>query len=92
MGRLKAALQRQFAKDPDRNIVVYNPKNTQSVDLYFRGEKSAKVIGSLAIQEPVVGHKVSGVLVKRSFNYSLLAPEDLGSMLILITGPKNIFF
>lgn len=27
----------------DASVVVHNPPNTQSVELYFRGEKMAKV-------------------------------------------------
>jgi hypothetical protein len=48
-----------------------------SVQLYFRGEKLAKVMGSLAVQKPQEGMKVSGILVKRNFNYHILAPADL---------------
>jgi hypothetical protein len=48
-----------------------------SVQLYFRGEKMAKVMGSLAMQKPVEGMPVSGILVKRNFNYHILAPADL---------------
>jgi hypothetical protein len=47
------------------------------VQLYFRGEKMAKVMGSLAMQKPVEGMPVSGILVKRNFNYHILAPADL---------------
>ena len=28
----------------DASVVVHNPPNTQSVELYFRGEKMAKVV------------------------------------------------
>ncbi len=44
MSRLKSALQREYEDDPDYQIEVFNPKNTQAVELYFRGEKMAKVI------------------------------------------------
>merc|ERR1711997_1219629 len=37
----------------------------------------AKVMGSLAIQKPEEGLKVSGILVKRNFNYHILSPADL---------------
>ncbi len=47
------------------------------MQLYFRGEKMAKVMGSLAMQKPVEGMPVSGILVKRNFNYHILAPADL---------------
>ena len=58
---------------------IYNPRNTQAVDLYFRGEKMAKVMGSLASQQPQEGHRISGVLIKRGFNYHLIDPSDLSS-------------
>ena len=43
MGRLKAALQREYEDDAETDIMLYNPRNTQAVSLYFRGEKMAKV-------------------------------------------------
>lgn len=76
MGRLKAALQREY-EDDDAPPTLHNPKNTQAVQLHFRGEKIAKVMGSLAIDPPKPGHRLSGLLVKRNFNYHLLAPTDL---------------
>lgn len=79
MNRLKAALQREYEDDPDTTIHLHNPRNTQSVELYFRGEKTAKVMGSLAIEEPKPGNTLSGILVKRNFNYHLLAADDLPS-------------
>ena len=38
-----------------------------------------KVMGSLAVQKPKEGHRVSGVLIKRGFNYHLVNPKDLES-------------
>ena len=67
----------------DMNIEIYNPRNTQAVELYFRGEKMAKVMGSLAAVKPSDDHKLSGVLVKRGFNYHLIDPSDLSSRLHL---------
>ncbi len=43
MSRLKAALIREYEHDPDTQIKIYNPRNTQAVELYFKGEKTAKV-------------------------------------------------
>ena len=78
MSKLKDALIRQYEDNPDYNIQVYNPKNTQPVELYFRGEKSAKVIGRLAAStQPKIDTELSGVLVKRNFKYSVIAAEDL---------------
>jgi cleavage and polyadenylation specificity factor subunit 3 len=82
MSRLKAALQREFEGE---KMDIYNPKNTVAVTLHFRGEKMAKVMGSLA--SSVVGERgkskrLSGILVKRNFNYHILAPSDLPSNFI----------
>ena len=76
MSRLKGALQREY-EDNENPPTLHNPKNTQAVQLHFRGEKTAKVMGTLAIDSPKPGHKLSGVLVKRNFSYHLLAPTDL---------------
>lgn len=77
MGRLKAALQREYEDDPCTTMEIHNPRNTVAVELYFRGEKTAKVMGTLAMENPKPGQKLSGVLVKRNFNYHMLAPCDL---------------
>jgi hypothetical protein len=57
------------------------------VNLYFRGQKTAKVVGQLAINVPEDGSIASGVLVRRNFNYHLLHPNDLSSKL-----PNNFPF
>ncbi|XP_068721291.1 cleavage and polyadenylation specificity factor subunit 3-like isoform X2 [Montipora capricornis] len=85
MGRLKAALIREYEDNPDASVVVHNPPNTQSVELYFRGEKMAKVMGSLAAEKPEHGKPLSGILIKRGFNYHLIAPEDLQNYTELAT-------
>ncbi len=50
MQRLKSALEREYENDPDTSITVHNPKNTMSVDLYFKGEKTVKVVEFEVIQ------------------------------------------
>ncbi|XP_054652015.1 cleavage and polyadenylation specificity factor subunit 3 isoform X2 [Dunckerocampus dactyliophorus] len=77
MARLKAALIREYEDNDQVHIEVHNPRNTESVTLNFRGEKLAKVMGSLADQKCVQGHRVSGILVKKNFNYHILNPSDL---------------
>ena len=76
MNRLKNALMREYESD-ENPPVLYTPKNTQAVELHFRGEKTAKVMGSLAVDPPKPGHQISGVLVKRNFSYHLMDPKDL---------------
>lgn len=77
MSRLKAAILREYDDDDEYNIQVHNPRTTQAVELYFRGEKMAKVMGSLASERPRHNSKISGILVKRNFNYHIMAPSDL---------------
>lgn len=85
MGRLKAAVIREY-EDKGAHIDVYNPANCQSVELYFRGEKMAKVMGSLASEPPEHQQKISGLLIKRGFNnYHLIAPGDLPNYTDLTT-------
>ncbi|KAL8618913.1 Cleavage and polyadenylation specificity factor subunit 3 [Nucella lapillus] len=79
MARLKAALIREYEDDPDYKMEVHNPRNTCAVELNFRGEKMAKVVGELASKTPEEDHTVSGILVKRNFNFHLLTPRDLHS-------------
>ncbi|XP_026320654.1 cleavage and polyadenylation specificity factor 73 [Hyposmocoma kahamanoa] len=73
MSRLKAALQREHRG----RLAVHTPRNTQQLALTFRGDKTAKVMGSLAVEAPAPGQTLQGVLVKRNFNYHILAPQDL---------------
>eukprot|EP00795_Rhopilema_esculentum_P012680 gene12680-3393_t len=85
MSRLKAALIRDFDEKGLSHIQVYNPKNVQSVQLHFRGEKMAKVIGSLASEQPANGKSISGLLLKRGFNYHIMSPNDLQNYTDLAT-------
>ncbi|XP_063830466.1 cleavage and polyadenylation specificity factor 73 [Ostrinia nubilalis] len=73
MSRLKAALQREQRG----RLAIHTPRNTQQLALTFRGDKTAKVMGSLAVEPPEPGRQLQGVLVKRNFNYHILAPSDL---------------
>ncbi|CAD5234979.1 unnamed protein product [Bursaphelenchus xylophilus] len=77
MNRLKAAITRTYEDDPEYKIEVHNPRNTETVNLYFRGQKTAKVVGQLA-QEPALDNNIiSGILLKRNYNFHLLMPSDL---------------
>ncbi|KAM9317374.1 LOW QUALITY PROTEIN: cleavage and polyadenylation specificity factor subunit 3 [Gastrophryne carolinensis] len=79
MARLKAALIREYEDNEEVDIEVHNPRNTEAVSLNFRGEKLAKVMGLLADKKPEQGQRISGILVKRNFNYHILSPSDLSS-------------
>ncbi len=78
MQKLKDELTRQYDDHQEYHIQIYNPRNTQPVELYFRGEKNAKVVGKLAsIVKAEENARLSGVLVKRNFKYHIMLPEDL---------------
>ncbi|XP_033097571.1 cleavage and polyadenylation specificity factor subunit 3-like [Anneissia japonica] len=77
MKRLKSAIVREYEDSTDYHIQVHNPKTTQAVELHFRGEKIAKVMGTLAKEKGSDGGQLSGILLKRNFNYHIIAPSDL---------------
>ncbi|KAH7703994.1 hypothetical protein AAVH_28828 [Aphelenchoides avenae] len=79
MNRLKAGILRQYEDDQDFKIEVHNPRNTETVALHFRGQKTAKVVGNLALNPPQDSSVISGVLVRRNFNYHLMHPNDLSA-------------
>ncbi|TPX56229.1 hypothetical protein PhCBS80983_g04699 [Powellomyces hirtus] len=76
MGRLKSALQSKYA-ERDIPLHIHTPKNCETVELYFRGEKMAKTIGHLATHPPTNASPLTGILVCRDFTYHLLDPRDL---------------
>ena len=61
---------REYENDATHNIQIHNHRNTVAVEISIRGEKMGKVMGSLAMQKPVEGVRVSGILVKRNFKVS----------------------
>lgn len=77
MLKLKQGLTDQYRDDEKNPVSIYNPRNTVPVHLPFQGEKTAKVMGTLAMNPPTSGQQLSGVLVKRNFNYHLMAPRDI---------------
>ncbi|GJN20741.1 hypothetical protein PR202_gb08155 [Eleusine coracana subsp. coracana] len=76
MSRLKQRLVSQF---DGTNTNVVSPKNCQPVELRFRSEKTAKVVGRLAAENkvPDVGESVSGLLLTKGFTYQIMDPEEL---------------
>ncbi|GJQ15495.1 hypothetical protein GpartN1_g7286.t1 [Galdieria partita] len=80
MGRLRNALDLKYNKGQNvPNIRIYTPKNCQTVRLTFRAEKVAKAIGEVAKRKPEDGASMSGILVKRDFNYTLMSPNELNT-------------
>jgi cleavage and polyadenylation specificity factor subunit 3 len=85
MERLRKALVRRF-EERGSDTQIHTPENTKTVELYFRGEKMAKVIGELAAKRPRNGEVVSGVLTHHDFQYRLLMPDELEDHTELRTG------
>lgn len=76
MGRLKAALQARY-KDRDEDVKIHTPRNLETLQLNFRGERVAKAIGKLAANPPQPDSILSGLLVSKDYSYTLLDPQDL---------------
>jgi Pre-mRNA 3'-end-processing endonuclease polyadenylation factor C-term/Beta-Casp domain/Zn-dependent metallo-hydrolase RNA specificity domain len=74
MRQMRQKLQQVFQ---DGTMQIQTPTNCQAVELEFRSQKIAKVIGSLAAEEPVDGSEMSGVLVRRDFDYQFMQTQDL---------------
>ncbi|KAL7064223.1 hypothetical protein AAHC03_05428 [Spirometra sp. Aus1] len=77
MMRLAGALQREYEDDETCRLEISTPKNCEAVNLRFKGEKVAKVLGSLAKSRPTTGQRLSGVLVKKNFAYHIMTPSEL---------------
>ncbi|EPQ57057.1 hypothetical protein GLOTRDRAFT_73592 [Gloeophyllum trabeum ATCC 11539] len=76
MGRLRAALQSRY-KDRDEEVKIHTPRNLETLELTFRGERVAKAIGTLAQKAPQANDTLSGLLVSKDYSYTLLHPRDL---------------
>ncbi|KAK2467875.1 hypothetical protein APHAL10511_000170 [Amanita phalloides] len=76
MGRLRAAMQMRF-KERDEDVKIHTPRNLETLQLSFRGERVAKAIGTLADKPPQSNDVLSGLLVAKDYSYTLLNPRDL---------------
>ncbi|KIM69328.1 hypothetical protein SCLCIDRAFT_19933 [Scleroderma citrinum Foug A] len=76
MGRLRAAMAGRF-RDRDEDVKIHTPRNLETLELSFRGERVAKAIGTLANKPPQEGDIISGLLVSKDYSYTLLDPRDL---------------
>ncbi|KAI9500459.1 beta-lactamase-like protein, partial [Coemansia spiralis] len=76
MSDLRANLVDKY-KNTDYDITVHAPRDTQSVEIHFHGEKMARVMGCLASKVPRDGDSTAGILVEKDFNYTLLDVADL---------------
>ncbi|KAJ3264808.1 Cleavage and polyadenylation specificity factor subunit 3 [Chytriomyces hyalinus] len=84
MGRLKSALTSRY-HESDRQLNIYTPKNCEAVELYFKGERMAKAIGTLAKTALTNNMRVEGVLVSHDFTYRLIDPSDLPEFTDLVS-------
>ncbi|KIJ58374.1 hypothetical protein HYDPIDRAFT_141557 [Hydnomerulius pinastri MD-312] len=76
MGRLRASMTARY-KDRDEDAKIHTPRNLETLELSFRGERVAKAIGTLAAKAPQEGDIVSGLLVAKDYSYTFLDPRDL---------------
>jgi Cft2 family RNA processing exonuclease len=65
------------SREESKRLRIFTPKNTKAVLLRFHGEVIGKAIGSFAKNRPEIGKRISGVILKRDYKYSLLEPSDL---------------
>ena len=84
MGRLRSALLSRYA-EREIPLHIHTPANCQTVELVFRGEKMAKIIGSLAAQEPSDGTVVDGILVGKDFTFQVMDGAELPEFTDLVT-------
>jgi hypothetical protein len=85
VGRLKEALTRRYRDS--MNILA--PRNCQTVELEFRAQKIAKTLGKLAASSlhsneagsliPTDGALMSGLIIRRDFNYEFIDTEELAT-------------
>lgn len=85
MGRLKRQLDIEYEDDPETDITIHMPRNAEKVKFHFRGEKNAKVVGTLAHTLPKQDDEIEGILVRKNFNYKIVSPKDLMSHAELAT-------
>lgn len=77
MARLKAGLHRLLEHNADfANLEIHMPRNTEALHLRFVSEKVARLVGSMVTNLDQTD-KIEGILMRRNFNYNVLAPDDL---------------
>ncbi len=78
MMRLRNALQHRFESSP-KPVIIFTPRNCETVELTFRGEKTVKIVGSLASANKEIsdGSIIDGILVSKDFEYQLVSADDL---------------
>ncbi|KIJ18888.1 hypothetical protein PAXINDRAFT_109303 [Paxillus involutus ATCC 200175] len=76
MNRLRGAMTTRY-KDRGTNLKIYTPRNLETLELSFRRDHVAKVVGTLAEKVPGEGDSLSGLVVARNHSFTLLDAGDL---------------
>ncbi|KAK0212026.1 beta-lactamase-like protein [Armillaria fumosa] len=76
MGRLGAAMTLRY-KERKEDVKIHTPRNLETINLSFRDEGVAKVIGTLADAIIQRNRILSGLIVVKDNSYTLLDPQDL---------------
>ena len=76
MSRLREAISKQYKNDPEYRPNLFEPMNTQAVELFFQRPKIAKVIGKMTDAVINTG-KIDGIIIKENFNYTVISDNDL---------------
>ncbi|KAG5642485.1 endoribonuclease ysh1 [Asterophora parasitica] len=76
MARLRGAMTSRY-KERDEDVKIHTPRNLETLNLSFRGERVAKAIGTLADKPPQSNDVLSGLLVAKDYSYTLLDSRDL---------------
>ena len=82
MGRLKSALTLQFRNNTSTTTTpptISMPPNLQDVKLKFIRRTNAKVMGSLAANQPTTGSELQGILVTQPKTCRIVAPQDVST-------------
>eukprot|EP00055_Hartaetosiga_balthica_P006575 m.20886 g.20886 ORF g.20886 m.20886 type:complete len:740 (+) comp5297_c0_seq1:2658-4877(+) len=87
MKDLKKRIERSY-EGAEKEISIHDPKNTVAVVFHYRGEKMAKIMGSLVKSLEARG-RVCGVLVSKNFNNMILAPDEIKAYTNLMTAVVN---
>jgi hypothetical protein len=93
---LKAALTARYA-EREIPLHIHTPRNCETVELHFRGEKTAKVVGNLAMEAPEDGTLIEGALASKDFTFQIIAPSqvqeftELVCFKLLIQGNRSNF-
>lgn len=78
MTRLRDHLDGHFNRNPTvserKKMRLYTPRNCEIVNLSFQDRKVVKVIDIPKVES---GSRVSGVIIKQDFGYTVVRPEDL---------------